>query len=491
MGSFLKHAAVYGVAAALVQAAGFLLLPMYLRYLGPAEYGVLEVVTRFAETASTLLLIGGCRQALFALHNQAEDDISRRRIVCAAFAIIGVFCAVGGGLLLLLAPWLARLMAGEALDALTLRLAVLTILLEPFMLLPLSMLQARTHSLAYVGVTLGQFVVRVGLSVLFVAGYGWGVPGVLAAVALTGACFGLGLTAWELSRGVVVPRWEDVRALLAFALPMVPGGLCFFVLHHADRFLLLRTATAAEVGVYGLGYKLGMLVTVFGFSPFYMVWSARMYEVAKSPDAAGEYGRVFTRLMAGLAVAGLGLCLLADDGIRLMIGGKSSQAFAGAALIVPFVVIACVLQAAATLFDAGIYIRRRTGLKLEVTAAATAVMVALYALLIPDFGATGAALATVGGFAFLAAATFGVSQRLFRVRYEWGRLLALAGVTAGLWAMGVVQPWGLFGKVALCAAAPLLMMAALGDEEEWALARSFLGRMGLVRPISPAGITGR
>ena len=52
---FLRHAAVYGVAAALVQAAGFLLLPMYLRCLGPADYGVLEVVTRFAETFESTL----------------------------------------------------------------------------------------------------------------------------------------------------------------------------------------------------------------------------------------------------------------------------------------------------------------------------------------------------------------------------------------------------------------------------------------------------
>jgi len=480
MPSFMRHAAVYGVAAALVQAAGFLLLPMYLRCLGPADYGVLEVVTRFAETASTLLLIGGCRQALFALHNQADDEATRRRVVCAAFALVFAFCTLGGVALLLAAPWLAAVLAGEAMDAFTLRLSVLTILLEPFMLLPLAMLQARTSSLAYVAVTLGQFSVRVGLSVLFVAGFGWGVPGVLGAVALTGAVFGLGLTAWELSRGVVMPRWDDVKALLAFALPMVPGGMCFFVLHHGDRFLLLRTTTAAEVGIYGLGYKLGMLVTMFGFSPFYMVWSARMYEVARSPDAPEEFGRMFTRLMAGLALAGLALCLLAEDGVRLL-GGP---AYAGAARIVPFVVLACVFQAAATLFDAGLFIRRRTGLKLEVTLATTVVMVALYALLIPDFGATGAALATLGGFAFLAAATFGVSRRLFPVSYEWARLLSLACLMACLGMLGATQPWELPGKVGLLLIAPLVMMGALGNAEEWSFLRD------LIRPIGPSGPIG-
>src|SRR5947209_7054965 len=88
MPSFLQHAAVYGVAAALVQAAGFLLQPMYTRCLGPDDYGVLEIVTRFAETASTLLLLGGFRQALFSLHAQADGEQERRRVVCAAFALL-------------------------------------------------------------------------------------------------------------------------------------------------------------------------------------------------------------------------------------------------------------------------------------------------------------------------------------------------------------------------------------------------------------------
>jgi O-antigen/teichoic acid export membrane protein len=487
MGSFLKHAAVYGLAAALVQAAGFLLLPMYLRFLGPADYGALEVVTRFAESVSTLLVLGGCRQALFALYKQAEDGDSQRRIVCAAFALVAAFCLGGGGLLLLAAPWLASFLGGDALGSWTLRLGVLTILLEPFMLLPLSMLQARMSSLAYVSVTFGQFALRVALSVLFVAWLGWGAEGVLGAVAVTGACFGVGLTAWELSRGMAWPRWADYRALLAFALPLVPGGICFFLLHHGDRFLLLRTAAAAEVGVYGLGYKLGMLVSMFGFAPFYMVWSARMYEVARQPDAPREFGRMFTRLMAGQALAGLALCLLAED-LVLALGGP---AYRGAAWVAPLVVLACILQSAATLFDAAMFLRRRTGLKLEVTAGATAVMLALYGMLIPEMGGKGAALATLGGFAFLAAATFGVSQRLFRVRYEWGRLGGLALLVALLWGVGMAQPWGLGGKVALCVAAPWLMMAALGDDEEWSLARSAWARLGLIRLGRRTELAGR
>ena len=46
----------------------------------------------------------------------------------------------------------------------------------------------------------------------------------------------------------------------------------------------------------------------------------------------------------------------------------------GAALVIPPVVLGCLCQSASSLMDAGLYVRRRTGLKLGVTLATTAVM---------------------------------------------------------------------------------------------------------------------
>ncbi len=45
----------------------------------------------------------------------------------------------------------------------------------------------------------------------------------------------------------------------------------------------------------------------------------------------------------------------------------------------------------------------------------------------------GRAAATVAGFAFLAAVTWKTTQRIFPVEYEWGRLLDLMSLAAGLW----------------------------------------------------------
>src|SRR5260370_42250668 len=115
--SFLKHAVFYGLATCLVQAGGFVLLPIYLRCLSPYEYGVLEVVGRLAETIGTCLLFGGFRQALVTFYQQAPDEPARRQVVRRTFGLVLASCFVGGAGALLLSPllctWLTSRIAGH------------------------------------------------------------------------------------------------------------------------------------------------------------------------------------------------------------------------------------------------------------------------------------------------------------------------------------------------------------------------------------------
>src|SRR5262245_49317836 len=102
--AFLKHAAVYGLANVLLQVGNFLFVPLYLRCLSPAEFGVLEVVGRLAETAGICLLCVGLTQALYALYQQAETELDRRRVVCAALGLCLVVALAGAALALAFGP---------------------------------------------------------------------------------------------------------------------------------------------------------------------------------------------------------------------------------------------------------------------------------------------------------------------------------------------------------------------------------------------------
>jgi O-antigen/teichoic acid export membrane protein len=438
--SFLKHAAVYGLASMLTQAAGFVLLPLYTRYLSTADYGVLEVLGRIAETAATVLLLGGFRQALFTFYQQAPDETERRRVVSAAYLLAGAACVLGVALTVALVRPLCWLFPLEKVSnfELLLTLALFSILLDPFTMLPLAILQARTRSTRFVLITLAQFLTLVAVRIVLIVGFGWGVAGVLAGTVLTTGGYAAFLTVGQLRHGAAWPRWETVRGLFLFALPFLPGGLCFFVLQHGDRFFLYRFADLYEVGTYSLGYKLALAVGTFSLTPLYMVWSARMYAAAERPDAPAVFGRVFTRVLGAFLFVGLGLSLFQDEVVRFVAGPQ----YAAASRVIAPVVLAGYFQTASALMDAAFYIRRRTPLKLRLTLEATAVMVVLYVALIPRLAGLGAALATLGGFAFLAVRTWRRSQGVFPVRYEWPRVAGPLALAVALWGVSRLLPHG-------------------------------------------------
>ena len=468
--SFLRHAAVYGAGNLLVYAGGFLMLPLYVRCLDESEYGTLDVLNRLGEVVLLCLLYNGLRQALIAFHNQARDERERRAVVGSVLALAGILLGAGGGLVFLFARPLSHWLKAEPG---LLRLAVVAVVCESLYLLFLALAQARLESLFFVVVSVGQFLTRAALVLLLVLGLHHRAEGVLLAGSLASGGFVVALLARELYRGALCVDRAQLRALAWFALPFVPAGVGLFLLNSGDRFFLVRHVSTAQVGAYALGYKLAMVVKEFSRQPLYMVWSARMYEAARRPDAAVVFGQVFTRVLATYAAVGLALCLVQEEVILFLTG----HGYGGAASVIAPVVLAYLFVTAADLMDAAFYVCRKTAWKTPVMMASTAVVLALYALLIPSYGKLGAALATLFGFLFHAILTGVVAQRVFPVRYEWGRLTALLGSAAGLWLLSLFLPiswWLLPVKVLLWLAWPLLLwLAGIFSEEEKEWARAF------------------
>jgi O-antigen/teichoic acid export membrane protein len=432
--SFLRHAAVYGLGQILLYAGPLLLVPMVTRSLNKEDYGALTALQRLGDILNLCLLFGGLRQAAIAIYTQSEPARRRRvtgttTVLAAVLAVVGGFIALGGSAVgadrIEVAPRLLLLAAAAAL-------------MEGVCYVLLALPQAREESRMVVAATVLQLLLRIALTGGFVVGLGWGAEGVLSAGALASGLTALALTVREGRRGSLIPDPTVLRDLFRFALPFLPGGLCLFLLNNGDRFLIWHWAGLAAVGVYDLGYRLALACYNMSVGPLNMVWGARMYQAAREPDAPAVFGRTVRRILSAYTFVGLVACLFADEAVRILGAGR----YPGAAEVIPPVSLGFWFLAAATLFDAPFYLRRRTGLKTLVSLASAVAVTGFYTLLIPPYGGIGAAWATVAGFAFQAALTRAVGQRLFHVRYEDARMAGSLGVAVGLWMLSRFLPVG-------------------------------------------------
>jgi O-antigen/teichoic acid export membrane protein len=486
-GLFLKHAAIYGFGTLLLQAASVVLLPLYTHCLAPADFGVLEILSRTGQVLGIVLMANGIATATFAFYCQAKTPEERRTTAATVTCFLWTVLLVGGLLVVAFAQPLGALIGVD--DPTLTAVGILAAFFDCATVIPMCLAQTRTESVYFVGVSLVMFVCRVLIITVAVVGLGWGIWGILWASILTSCLFGVILNLREFWGTAFRPDIAMFREIARFALPFVPGGLCFFVLGAGDRFFLVKCVGTEELGLYSLGCKLAGVVGMLSFTPLFKVWSAQMYDTFALPNAAVVVGRAITRMVAAYVFVGLGLCVFIDDVVRIL----TTPAYARATAVVAMIVLAGLFSSAATLMDGVFYAHRRTGPKPWIALASMIVMCSLYAWLIPQFGAMGAAFASMGGYLFLATATWAVSQRIFRVQYEFARIAGMLTTAVLLVVLSYqihMGVWDIPLRAVVCAAWPLaLWISGLVTPEEKALVLRCLQRALRRSPERNTGVT--
>jgi O-antigen/teichoic acid export membrane protein len=417
----------YLLGAIIVKGVNVGLMPIYTRYLDPAEYGALELLGRATDLLLLCLFLNGNCLAIVTCYNQSSSDEQKRKIAGSAlvFGFLGV--AVVGGPAFALAGPISGFLGLKSVYLV--RLAFLGAFSNALVAVCLALAQARLESMVYMAVTVALVVFRVLLIAVFVCLFRWGIQGILMATLLSCGMFAVGLAIWEVRRSGLHVQARVVRDMFLFALPFLPGGLCGFVIGSGDQFLMARYASIWDVGLYALGYKLAQLVAPFTTEPLMKIWSVRLHHMAYEPDAPRAFGRVFSRFALAYLCVGLTITMFSRDLLTVL----SASRFVPAASYVAPVVLAYFFHMFADLMDAGFYIKRRTYWKLAITMTSAVVILLLYLVLIPRYRAMGAAYATLLGCVFRATLTYTIAQRLFPIVYEWGRVLAMLLLSLACW----------------------------------------------------------
>jgi O-antigen/teichoic acid export membrane protein len=415
-----KHSGIYGIGLISSKAVGFLMIPVYTRFLVPGDYGILELLdllTFFATNFATM----GIEAAVFRFYAAYESEQDKEEVIATALLYVtgGSFlCALG---LFIGAEPIARLVLGSAAVARYVRIVSLTFFFSNLCEVPLAYWRAQERSALYVSVGLARTVLGAASIAVALAGLKWGVSGVLYANLLSNAVAGVGLAGavlYYLPKKVVLHK---LREMLRYSAPLVISGLGSFVLVFSDRFFLRRYGDLTQVGIYALGYKLAMIVNLVVGGPFRLTWQWRQFELAKKENAKAVYAKIQVYQLLASVFVGLAVALLAKDALRIL----APTTYWGASQIVPIIALCYILDNVRSVILSGVLIQRLTQLLIPIAVAAALTNIALNFLLIPRFLAMGAAVATLLSYlAYLAMAHF-VAQRVYFIRYEYARNLAV------------------------------------------------------------------
>ena len=430
-----RHTVIYAVGILLSRAVSVLMLPIYTRYLTPADYGVLELI---GMTLEVIAILAGAQIALgiFRYYHKAESEAEKNAVVSTALLGLGISYALVGAIALTAAAPISRLIWGSPANTGLLRIAAVGFMLQSLLIVPLAYARVRDRAILFVSANAAKLVISLALNLWLVVGLRWGVAGVLWSGIIANLLVGGWMTAWVVREvGLRISR-RATRDLLRYGLPMMATWAATFIVTYGDRYFLQAKGGSALVGLYGLAYTFGFMLALIGYMPFMQVWEPKRFEIAKRPDRDALLADGFVYLNVMVVSVALGIALFVGDFLRIM----SSPAFHEAANLVPLILVAYVLQGWTSVQDTGILVRERTELMSLANWIAAIVALAGYALLIPRYLGFGAAMATVIAFATRHVIVYSIAQRLWPVRYRWRPVLYVVGTALAAWSATLLLP---------------------------------------------------
>jgi O-antigen/teichoic acid export membrane protein len=433
---WIKHFLVYGLGVVLMNVLPALMIPIYTYRVNPSIYGVLELLNR-SQDILLLILSFGLRSSLLTFYQMSSEEPERQKVVYGT--ALQFLCGFGFTAILLTMLgsriWSSLLFGTRAYAA-----AVLLILagtyFETVFQMAVLYLQSQLRSVLYVGVFTSRALVAIVLNLLFVYWFRWGLMGILWATVLHTAGYAIVVTLYVFRRTGFRFNGKLLGEMLRFGAPVMAGGFASFLLNNGDRYFLNHYGTAADVGLYGLGYRVGLLSMSLVLMPFLKIWSVTMVDISKKPDGPFELGRIATYLIFASTFSTLGFALLGPYLIRFF----AERSYWDAYRVVPIVGAAYIFYSWTIVMDASFYVTKRTFYKMHSIFIAGAIVVLLYWWLIPRLGMMGAAWATLGGYASYAAFNAYYGQRVYRIHYQLKRItLLLVGGTV-FYELGALIP---------------------------------------------------
>ena len=436
---------IYGIAFLLSRAASFIMLPVYTRYLVPADYAALHLLQMSLDVAAILLssgVIAGVQRFYF----KYKSPLDRRAVLWGSLLMYFGLNVIGS---LCLWHWAGDIAGVVLEDKSQSHLVLITagsFALEPLSALPLLLLQILQRSKAYSIVSIVKLVVQLSMNVYFVVVMEWGVYGILLSTLITYSISALVLMSWFFR--AVPPKldWGITWILFKFGFPYRVTEAGTFIMTYVDRYFLTESHGLTEVGIYSLAYQFGFLLMTLVPAPFHLAWDPQRFEQASAPEAERNrfYSQGFFYFSVLLTTLAVGICLFVGPMLHIM----SDAAYHGASTMVPVIVLAFMCQAWGHVKEFGIQVAEKTTWTTVGTWISVGVIVVGYLVLIPPYGAFGAAWATVIAYATRWACFYWFSQRLFPIEYR-----ATRGIMVGVLGAVVVitylvlEPAGFFGQL--------------------------------------------
>lgn len=208
-------------------------------------------------------------------------------------------------------------------------------------------------------------------------------------------------------------NFDLLKKMLLFSMPLIPNSASWWISNSSDKYILTYFAGVSINGIYSVAYKIPTIMSMFT-GIFNMAWRLSAVEKFGSEESKKFYSNVFDMYITMTACMASLLMLLN----KMLSGLLYSKDFYQAWKYVPVLLVAAMLQSYSDFFGTIYTSAYKTNILFYSTLAGAITNISLNFLLIPKYGAMGAAVATMVSYLVTFLIRFVDSRKIMKLIYE-------------------------------------------------------------------------
>ncbi|GAA3180970.1 hypothetical protein GCM10010531_38940 [Blastococcus jejuensis] len=405
VGSLFKYSATYAAGDLLEKAIGLAMLPAYVYFLAPADFGIIALVGTVTGLGGAVLSLGVYQSIVRYYHNPPEAKDGQQIVGAAWLVLMIVPAAAIVALLTIGRPVLEFLLEGLSYGRYILVAMLITYCNVAFIETVLAVTRTRALVRRYVTVVLLRAILTAlfALAILVMVDQPSAFEVILSQAVATLLCSMYSIRLL-LSEARLSSSAQLFGPLLRFGIPLMPLSSSQWALRVQDRLILNRFVALSDIGAYAVGQRVA--------SPMQILMAAgvrtlqpMMSQAARGQDLSGLRSAVVRIYGVGTVICLFG-SLLAPTVSRALLPPAYGDSAELTAVLIPGLFAAAVFQLASS---ASVFYGGKT-YRMTLLALIAAVMNgALNLVLIPIHGIYGAALASLVTSVILAVAAWSTS----------------------------------------------------------------------------------
>ncbi|NQT22437.1 MAG: oligosaccharide flippase family protein [Candidatus Omnitrophica bacterium] len=406
------HSVIYGIGNMSYAIPGFVLIPLYTRFLAPFEYGIYSLLTMLFGILLYIYEFGMVASSMrqFYEHN---DEHKRKEVLSTAFFFILIYGVTLTAVLYFFRGTISQFLFKTTGFGHIVAIGLCAVFFQSLIAIPQTSIRLKEKPVLYIILLSGQLLALVVFNILFIAVLRQGLLGIYRALLVVSIIAFLAYLLSALRNFNFRFNFAELKELLYLGGAYFPALLLTWIIDSSDRYILDIFTDLSSVGIYSLGYKIGQ-VPLLLVKSFALGWLPIMFSIAKSDKPEYVFGKIGTYFVLGISFFVFGLSLYSKEIISILASANYIEAYR----VVFLICLSYLFYGLYIFFLTGLTIKKRIYSLPLVLVIGAIVNIALNFLLIPRFGMMGAAVATLISYISIALATYYFSQKCYYIAYE-------------------------------------------------------------------------